>query len=323
MSSRPDILRLGHVILGVRDLDASRAFYVDVLGMNVVHEERGALYLRGYEDREWSLKLETAKLPSLKQIALKARDEGSLDQAVGVARDANLPVREGKERDRPRLIHIEDPQGFPIAFYAAAGKHERLLQSYHRYRGPGLLRIDHVNLFSTDVQELHDFYTGVLGFSLTEYTVDSDGNLWGAWLQRKGNVHDIALSTGAGPRLHHFAYWLATPADVLRAADIVSAAGHSAMIERAPGRHGLSNAMFVYLRDPDGHRIELYTSDYLTIDPDVEPLEWKLDDPQRQTLWGQVSPKSFLEDATPVENFHGDVAATSQPRNLALPPHAN
>ena len=44
------------------------------------------------------------------------------------------------------------------------------------------------------------------------------------------------------------------------------------LIERGPGRHGVSNAFFVYLRDPDGHRIELYACDYYTGDPDLKPL---------------------------------------------------
>ena len=33
-----------------------------------------------------------------------------------------------------------------------------------------------------------------------------------------------------------------------------------AHIERGPGRHGVSNAFYVYLRDPDGHRVEIYTT---------------------------------------------------------------
>ena len=38
-------------------------------------------------------------------------------------------------------------------------------------------------------------------------------------------------------------------AGVLRACDKLAAAGHSEAIERGPGRHGVSNAFFVYLRD--------------------------------------------------------------------------
>ena len=46
-----------------------------------------------------------------------------------------------------------------------------------------------------------------LGFRLTEYTAkDGTDELWGVWLQRKGNPHDVVFSNGRGPRLHHFAY---------------------------------------------------------------------------------------------------------------------
>ena len=87
---------------------------------------------------------------------------------------------------------------------------------------------------------------------------------------RKPTVHDVALTAGTGPRLHHFAYWVVDPAGVLRACDQLAGGCHTDVIERGPGRHGVSNAFFVYLRDPDGHRIELYSCDYYTGDPDHE-----------------------------------------------------
>jgi catechol 2,3-dioxygenase len=69
-------------------------------------------------------------------------------------------------------------------------------------------------------------------------------------------------------------------------------------MERGPGRHGISNAFFLYIRDPDGHRVELFTSDYLTVDPDHEPIRWSLRDPQRQTLWGHPAPQSWFEEGS-------------------------
>ena len=47
--------------------------------------------------------------------------------------------------------------------------------------------------------------------------------------------------------------------------------------------------------DPAGHRIEIYCSDYQTVDPDLEPIKWDLKDPQRQTLWGAPAPRSWFE----------------------------
>ena len=38
--------------------------------------------------------------------------------------------------------------------------------------------------------------------------------------------------------------------------------------------------------------------DYLTVDPDLEPIRWSLRDPQRQTLWGHPAPKSWFEEGS-------------------------
>ena len=61
----------------------------------------------------------------------------------------------------------------------------------------------------------------------------------------------------------------------------MATSGFLAHMERGRGCHGISNAFFLYVRDPDGHRVELFTSDYLTVDPDLEPIRWSLRDPQR------------------------------------------
>jgi catechol 2,3-dioxygenase len=60
-------------------------------------------------------------------------------------------------------------------------------------------------------------------------------------------------------------------------------------------------AFFLYLRDPDGHRVELYCCDYQTLDPDHEPIKWGLKDPQRQTLWGAPAPRSWFEEGSAFE----------------------
>ena len=62
--------------------------------------------------------------------------------------------------------------------------------------------------------------------------------------------------------------------------------------------------MFVYLRDPDGNRIELYAGDYLTADPDAEPIRWSLEDPRRQTFWGHFAPDSWFQEAALVQSIH-------------------
>jgi catechol 2,3-dioxygenase len=174
-----------------------------------------------------------------------------------------------------------------------------MLQKYATHQGARIQRIDHLNCFTPDVQASYDFYTE-LGFRLTEYseTDGDDPKLWAVWLHRKGNVHDLAFTNGVGPRLHHVGFWTPGVADIIHICDVMATSGYLANMERGPGRHGISNAFFLYVRDPDGHRIELFTSDYLTVDPDHAPIRWSLTDPQRQTLWGQPAPASWFEQGS-------------------------
>jgi catechol 2,3-dioxygenase len=178
-------------------------------------------------------------------------------------------------------------------------KRPLLLREYGRYGGVHPMRLDHFNLFAPDVQGATDFYAG-LGFRLTEYAEEdgAGGRIAAAWLHRKGNVHDLAFTNGRGPRLHHLAYWVPGPMNIIHLCDVMAATGWLAHMERGPGRHGIANAFFLYVRDPDGHRVEFYASDYQTMDPDHEPLRWSLRDPRRQTLWGQPAPRSWFEEGS-------------------------
>lgn len=315
------IVRVGFIELWVRDLEKSLAFYEGLLGFRLEHREGKSAYLRGYEELEWSLKLTEAPFPGVGVLGFKVDSEGGLEQAQTWAQQEGLPHRWEADWGRPRIFQVQDPFGYPLAFYYQAEKLPRILQEYHLHRGPGILRIDHLNVFAPEVAEATRYYQEVMGFRLTEYTEDDQGRLWASWLHRKGNMHDIAFTNGEGPRLHHFAYWLPDPLAILKAADILAGARRTDQIERGPGRHGISNAMFLYLKDPDGHRLELYTSDYLTVDPDLPPVRWSLNDPRRQTLWGHKTPKSWFLEGSPFLDLEGRPIPTRSPSLLGIPEH--
>ncbi len=315
----PDVVRIGHVVLAVADLAASKRFYVDLLGMHVLHEQPGALYLRGVEDREWSLKLELDSIPRVRQFGFKVGSEAALDQLETLARAEGLATRRESELDRPSVLRVQDPFGFPMTYYYQSVRHPWLLQRYDLHRGPGITRIDHVNLFCPTVGDMAGWYQRTQGFRLTEFTEDQHGVTWAAWMHRKGNVHDLAITNGTGPRMHHFAYFLPDGSRVTQMCDILAGARAEAQIERGPGRHGISNAGYLYLRDPDGHRIELYSSDYLTVDPDFEPIRWDRDDIRRQQLWGGPAPKRWFTEGSVVESFEGGLVPTRESTLTAIP----
>lgn len=318
--SAPAILRAGHIVFRATDLGRARAFYVDLLGFVETAVDRDALYLRGLEETEHhSLVLARAAAPGVAHIAFKVATPDDLEQIQAGCRDAGLTwrwVSEGEEGGQGRALRVEDPAGLPIEFYAAMAAAPRLLQRFDVYRGPHIMRVDHFNCQVPDVTPLVDWYTGAWGFRCSEYTEtdDTPPRLWAAWLHRKSNVHDIALMTGIGPRVHHAGFWLPETINVIRACDILAGAGFQAAIERGPGRHGISNALFLYLRDPDGNRIELFTGDYLTTDSDRPPLRWSINDPRRQTFWGHAAPASWFDEASPVESIQdGRLQPTRRP----------
>lgn len=294
-----NIVRLSHVELTVTDLAWAREFYVDTLGLQITHEEPGTLYLRAMEERgHHSVILRQSNTPKIAVLGFKVWDEDDLDKAQAWFAARDLPTEWIERPFMGRVLRSRDPWGVPLEFYVQMDRLPSIHQKYALYRGVKPLRIDHFNLFSSDVDAAVAFY-GDMGFRLTEYTADdTTGRTWAAWMHRKGGVHDIAFTNGTGPRLHHMAFWVPTPMNIIDLLDLMSTTGYVANIERGPGRHGISNAFFLYIRDKDGHRTEIYCSDYQTCDPDLEPIKWSLTDPQRQTLWGAPAPKSWFTEGS-------------------------
>lgn len=297
-----NIVRLSHVELAVTDMAKSRAFYVDTLGLQVTDETAGTIYLRALEERgHHCIVLKKADNAEARDLSFKVFSDEDLNKAEHFFKGKGLPVEWIDRPYQSRTFRTRDPLGIPLEFYSKMDRLAPIHQKYALYKGVKPLRIDHFNCFTPDVDASVAFYNEI-GFRVTEYTEDDESKkLWAAWTHRKGGVHDIAFTNGRGPRLHHVAFWVPTPLNIIDLLDLMATTGYVANIERGPGRHGISNAFFLYIRDPDGHRIEIYCSDYQTVDPDLEPIKWDLKDPQRQTLWGATAPRSWFEEGSTFE----------------------
>ena len=294
-----NIVRLSHVEFSVTDLAKSRAFYADTLGLQVTHEDEDCITLRAMEERgHHCIVLRADTKASARLLAFKLYDKPDLDKAHEWFKAQGQPVEWVERPWQGRTLRTRDPHGIPLEFYVKMDRLAPIHQKYALYKGVKPLRIDHFNCFSPNVDESVAFYNSI-GFRVTEYTEDEETKrLWAAWMHRKGGVHDMAFTNGVGPRLHHTAFWVPSPLNIIDLLDLMSTTGWLANVERGPGRHGISNAFFLYIRDPDGHRIEIYCSDYQTVDPDLEPIKWDLKDPQRQTLWGAPAPRSWFEEGS-------------------------
>ncbi|WP_194897236.1 3,4-dihydroxyphenylacetate 2,3-dioxygenase [Catenulispora pinisilvae] len=305
----PDVVRSAYAQLAVTDLDAARWFWVEMLGFHVQCQTGESLYLRGTDElTHHSLVLRHGDIAALDHIAYRVRTPQDVDRAEIYFRALGCQARRipgGRgTHGIGDAVRVVDPLGFPVEFFSEIEHAERLIQRYDLRRGAEIARLDHFNICTPDIPAAYSYYRG-LGFGCSETIEGDEHELYAAWMYRKQTVHDVAFTGGAGPRLHHLGLATHESHQVLRTADLFGAVHAEHHIERGPGRHGVSNAFYVYLRDPDGHRVEIYTSDYYTGDPDHETYRWNIHDDRRRDFWGNAVIESWYKDASPVLDLDG------------------
>jgi catechol 2,3-dioxygenase len=306
-----NITRASHVSLSVRDLAASRHFYAEVLGLVVSSEENGALYLRGVEEAcHHSLVLtQSNDMPCCDHVGMRVASPADLDAAETWVRkiggDAERVVR---PHQGPSLLVTLDTSTPRIELCASMELKPRMLAEYPFQKGGKALRLNHYQCVVPDVDGSAAHF-GALGFRPSKFTKDAQsGAIVSVFLHRKNDPHDIVLARGAGPRLHHFAYVVADLAAMLRAADTAAYFGFGRQVEHGISRHGPPNGVFLYLRDPDGHRIELILPPMQYMDAEEVPNAW--DSTQGASLipWGDGPPQRWREEATPFVGVKNDAA---------------
>ncbi|MFV0435306.1 MAG: 3,4-dihydroxyphenylacetate 2,3-dioxygenase, partial [Leucobacter sp.] len=285
----PDIIRCAYMELIVTDLAASRVFYVDVLGLYVTEEDDEVIYLRSTEEFiHHNLVLRKGPVAAVAAFSYRVRTPEDLDKAVAFYTELGCDVRRNENGFTKGIgdsVRVSDPLGFPYEFFYETEHQERLSWRYDLQQPGELVRLDHFNQVTPDVPRAVRHYQD-LGFRVTEDIQDNEGTVYAAWLRRKPTVHDTATTGGDGPRMHHVAFATYEKHNILAICDKMGALRISDRIERGPGRHGVSNAFYLYLLDPDGHRVEIYTQDYWTGDPDNPVVTWDVHDNQRRDWWG-------------------------------------
>lgn len=293
------ITRASHVSLAVTDLEKSRDFYRDVIGLVVTEETDDVVYLRGLEESaHHSLVLERADEPKALHVGLRVRTDEDITRAEKHFAATGIEHQRVEKDHQGPTLQFRDAVGTHIELTSSMELVPRKMQNFDEFVAGAPQRLDHYQVVTHDVQAATDFWNG-LGMRLSEYTAkDGTDELWGSWMEVKGNTHDLVFTNGKGPRLHHFAYTVPDASSLLHAADVAGALGCGEEIDRGPGRHGISNALFLYLRDPDQHRVELFTTHYQFIDLEEEPIRWDISNPRRAQLWGMPASRRWFFEAS-------------------------
>ena len=192
----------------------------NVIGLVVSDEDDSVCYLRGLQEAcHHSLVLEQAREGgTCRRIGFRVFFDEDLDAAYDYFRENDLPAEWVEMPYQGRTLHVSDPVGTPLELCATMETRPRMHIGFETFKGAHAQRIDHYQILAPDAYESCAFYSA-LGFRSSEYLADGD-TLLGTFMYRKGTCLDLAIFTGEGPRLHHFAYTVTESHDIFDACDL-------------------------------------------------------------------------------------------------------
>ncbi len=309
------IAHIGHVEIGVTDLEKSVWFFTEVMGLFITAEQDDRVYLRAWQDFEHhTLILKKAEKSGLKHIGWRVSSESALKAFEKQFKDMGIEykwVEGGNELGQGDAIQFRSPSGFPIELYWDMELYNnpktasKLPSHPMKYTGKGVAprRFDHVNVLVNDVAKEQEWWTNLLGIHHRYYIQNEENVRLGSWLSRTNVSHELAIMRNSkqdGALFHHLAYYLDSPDELIRAANLM--AENDIPIEWGPGKHGTSGAQFLYVIEPSGNRVEIWTGGFLIFAPDWKPIEWSPEaGPLGLNMWGSKAPESYFKYGTEIE----------------------
>jgi catechol 2,3-dioxygenase len=280
----PESTHIGYVQLRVRDLERALAFYVDVLGFKLVSGGRHTATLSA-TGRGPGLLVLTAKKDAsarpprttgLYHVAFRVPNRRALALAIQHLRDSQWPLDGFADHDVSEAVYLSDPDDNGIEVYADRPRTTWPLRDGHVEMVTVPLDLDdlmreladwpgtwegidpatdvgHIHLRVSDLDRAEAFYSGVLGFDVTQRS------LTGALFVSAGGYHHHV-----GANVWHSAHGSRPPADAL---GLIS---YSIVIPDAAARSAIEQRLrdvsvpvhtddvgAVRAGDPDGNMIEL------------------------------------------------------------------
>ncbi|MBI2887767.1 MAG: VOC family protein [Chloroflexi bacterium] len=123
----PKVSSLGHVGIYVHDLERSRLFYRDTLGLRINDEdlERGIVFMsakdRAEEHHEFVLMRGREDGKVVQQISFHVDSLGELKEFFGVFRKQQVPINRVVSHGNAVGIYFQDPDGNQIEVYWPTG----------------------------------------------------------------------------------------------------------------------------------------------------------------------------------------------------------
>ena len=278
------ISALRSVALTVPDLTLAEDFFTRTWHLQVVARTDNALYLRGAGSDHHLLALHHAPgAARILHITLRARSLNALSLAakktVAAGGHVLAPTAPLTEPGGGQAMTLTDPDGrvFRLVY------EDEQLDPIDVPDMP--LRLAHVVLNSSHVENTRQFMEAALDFSMSDRTRIM------AFMRCNNDHHSVALGDTDNNALNHIAFLMPDIDAVMRGGGRMQEAGFP--IEWGPGRHGPGDNAFNYFIGPFDLVIE-YTAEVEQIDDSYQtgqPSDWTWP-PGRVDQWGISPPPS-------------------------------
>jgi 2,3-dihydroxybiphenyl 1,2-dioxygenase len=288
---------LGYIGVNAASVDAWRPFASGVLGLMPVDPPVGAsgvppdtLWLK-MDQRHWRIAVHPSDHDGLAYVGWEVGDQASFAAALKELDAGGVAVKllddaERQTRAVKGLARFQDPFGHTHELFWGPAVDEFPFVSPEGVSGflTEGVGVGHVLFTVSNSWEAADFYTGMLGFKLTDWFT------WGpnsaVFLHTTPRHHsaafvDLELPTGLG--LNHFMIEANTLVDVGRAYDRAMAA--KVPIVNSLGQHINDPMLSFYMQSPSGFNVEFGCAGLMIDDEDAwTPKEWS----GRGEIWGHT-----------------------------------
>lgn len=309
------IQSLGYVGLSVSNLDRWKLFATQLLGLQAVTRDDGALDLRmdSYATR---LRLTAGAADDIDSIGWEVRDRTELEALRAALGHHGIAVTAGTASEAQGryvegLIKFRDPEGLPSEAYY--GPLQRTNDPFSSPRGvrfkTGRGGLGHVVLVAHDIQAQENFYREVLGFRVSDYIhteVVPGKPLDLTFMRCNSRHHSLALARlPLKKKLQHLMVEVESVDDVGRAMYRCMDAGQH--LSLTLGRHSNDQMLSFYPQSPSGFDIE-YGWAGLEVDDDT----WHVLSHDTNSAWGH---RFQMPPRPPKPGGSSTAAAVDTPRS--------
>jgi catechol 2,3-dioxygenase-like lactoylglutathione lyase family enzyme len=280
-----EIAQIRHVGLFTPDPEEHARFYSDIWGLECVAETPDAVFLRGSSAEHFILSLHRAANRGLHHIAYAVATADSLRGAAASLKQAGVRVVE-----EPHDL-AEPGGGYGLRFIDPDGRCLELSSGVEPHKTGWSQKvvepssICHIVVNTPDLERITKFYTGVMGFRISDWSGQQM-----AFLRTNTKHHNIAFNVAPHASVNHIAYLVSGIDELMRG--LSNLRRHGIEPVWGPGRHGPGNNIFCYFKDPFGYVAE-YTCDidYIPDESKHRARVWPRS-PETMDQWGVAAPPS-------------------------------